>query len=208
MASSSWPDWVFWLALAALGLNLLLVLALLFKRPRRPDDVASRGEVQQLIGAAVGQHGERLERELRQEIGGSAREGRQELSHALATFQDAVVRQGAESVRTQNAQVDALAAQLTQLRGTLGDTLVSQLQALGLGMAQQAAEATRTQNAQIDAFAQQLAHLRGSLSETLTQQLQQLSETNARSARHAGAAAGPAASRQHRQARRDAADGG
>lgn len=180
MASSSWPDWVFWLALAALGLNLLLVLALLFKRPRRPDDVASRGEVQQLIGAAVGQHGERLERELRQEIGGSAREGRQELSHALATFQDAVVRQGAESVRTQNAQVDALAAQLTQLRGTLGDTLVSQLQALGLGMAQQAAEATRTQNAQIDAFAQQLAHLRGSLSETLTQQLQQLSETNAR----------------------------
>ena len=43
MTSSSWPDWVFWLALAALGLNLLLVLALLFKRPRRPDDVASCG---------------------------------------------------------------------------------------------------------------------------------------------------------------------
>ena len=180
MNGSSWPDWVFWLALAALGLNLLLVLVLLLKRPRRPDDVASRGEVQQLIGAAVGQHGERLERELRQEIGVSAREGRQELSHALATFQDAMVRQGAEGLRTQNAQVDALGAQLTQLRGTLGDTLVQQLQALGLGMAQQAAEATRTQNAQIDAFAQQLAHLRGSLSETLTQQLQSLSETNAR----------------------------
>ena len=141
MNGSSWPDWVFWLALAALGLNLLLVLVLLLKRPRRPDDVASRGEVQQLIGAAVGQHGERLERELRQEIGVSAREGRQELSHALATFQDAMVRQGAEGLRTQNAQVDALGAQLTQLRGTLGDTLVQQLQALGLGMAQQAAEA-------------------------------------------------------------------
>ena len=27
MTSSSWPDWVFWLALAALGLNLLLVLS-------------------------------------------------------------------------------------------------------------------------------------------------------------------------------------
>ena len=151
-----------------------------FRRHAKPDDVASRGEVQQLIGAAVGQHGERLERELRQEIGVSAREGRQQLSHALATFQDAMVRQGAEGLRTQNAQVDALGAQLTQLRGTLGDTLVQQLQALGLGMAQQAAEATRTQNAQIDAFAQQLAHLRGSLSETLTQQLQSLSETNAR----------------------------
>ncbi|MDO5693180.1 MAG: DNA recombination protein RmuC [Pseudomonadota bacterium] len=176
MTETAWPFWLPWLALAALGLNLVLVLALLLRRPGRPDDVASRGEVQQLIG----QSSERLERELRHEIGGSAREGRQELAHSLAAFQDAVVRQGAESLRTQNTQVDALAAQLTQLRGTLGDTLVNQLQALGLGMAQQAAEATRTQNAQIDAFAQQLAHLRGSLSETLTQQLQSLSETNAR----------------------------
>ena len=62
MTSSSWPDWVFWLALAALGLNLLLVLALLFKRPRRPDDVASRGELMQ----AVGQSSERLTREIEQ----------------------------------------------------------------------------------------------------------------------------------------------
>ena len=180
MTESVWPAWLIWLALAALGLNLVLVLALLFKRPRRPDDVASRGELQQLVGQAVGQGNERLERELRQEIGGSAREGRQELTHSLASFQDAVVRQGAEAVRTQNAQVDALAAQLTQLRGTLGDTLVAQLQALGLSMAQQAQETTRTQNAQIDAFAQQLIQLRGTLSETLTQQLTGLSEANAR----------------------------
>ncbi len=168
--------WIFWLALAALLANVLLLLALLLRRPRRPEDVASRGELQQLVG----QSSERLERELRHEIGESARGSRQELAQSLATFQDTVTRQGAESVRTQNAQVDALAAQLTQLRGTLGDTLVAQLQALGLNMAQQAAEATRTQNAQIDAFAQQLAQLRGSLSETLTQQLQNLSETNAR----------------------------
>ena len=174
------PAWWFWLALAALALNVLLVAAVLLRRPRRPEDVASRGEVEQLIGQAVGQHSERLERELRHEIGENARGSRQELAQSLATFQDAVTRQSAESVRTQNAQVDALAAQLTQLRGTLGDTLVAQLQALGLNMAQQAAEATRTQNAQIDAFAQQLAQLRGSLSETLTQQLQNLSETNAR----------------------------
>ncbi len=169
-----------WVALAGALLNAVLLLALLLRRPRRPDDVASRGELQQLVGQAVGQGGERLERELRREIGDSAREGRQELAHSLASFQDAVVRQGAESVRTQNAQVDALAAQLTQLRGSLGDTLVAQLQALGLSMAQQAQETTRTQNAQIDAFAQQLAQLRGTLSETLTQQLQSLSETNAR----------------------------
>ena len=174
------PDWLPWLALAALLVNLALLLALLLRRPRRPDDVASRGEVPQLLGQAVGPHTERLERALRQEVGEQARGSRQELGQALATFQDAVVRQGAEAARTQNTQVDALAAQLTQLRGTLGDTLVAQLQALGLSMTQQAQEATRTQNAQIDAFAQQLAQLRGSLSETLTQQLQALSEQNAR----------------------------
>ena len=134
---------------------------------------------------------ERVERGLRQEMGEGARGSRQELAQSMATFQDAVTRQGAEAVRTQNAQVDALAMQLTQLRGTLaaqlletrgtlGDTLVAQLQALGLTMTQQAQEATRTQNAQIDAFAQQLAQLRGGLSETLTQQLQHLSEANAR----------------------------
>lgn len=77
---------------------------------------------------------------------------------AVARAGDVSGRDGAprrRGLRTQNAQVDALGARSTQLRGTLGDTLVQQLQALGLGMAQQAAEATRTQNAQIDAFAQQ-----------------------------------------------------
>ncbi|HPK32210.1 MAG TPA: DNA recombination protein RmuC [Ottowia sp.] len=136
--------------------------------------------MRQLVQGSVSASSERLERELRQEVGDQARGSRQELGLSLDRFQAAVIGQAAEAVRTQNAQVDALAAQLTQLRGTLGDTLVAQLQALGLTMAQQAQEATRTQNAQIDAFAQQLAHLRGSLSETLTQQLQSLSETNAR----------------------------
>jgi len=123
---------------------------------------------------------DRVARELRQEIGDNARGTRQELSQNLATFQDVVTRQAGEAVRTQNAQADALATQLTQLRGTLGDTLVAQLQALAESMNKQAQETTRTQNAQIDAFAQQLAQLRGGLSETLTQQLQQLSEANAR----------------------------
>lgn len=177
------PDWLIWLALGALLFNAVLLLALLLRRPRRPEDVASRGEVQQLIGHAVdhsvAQHNERLERGLRQEMGEGARTGRQELAQSLARFQDTLTAQSAEAVRTQNAQVDALAAQLTHLRGALGDKLVEQLQALGLGMAQQAAEATRTQNAQIDAFAQQLAELRGSLAERLAQQMTAMSEHNA-----------------------------
>ncbi len=169
-----------WAALALALINLALLLALLMRRPRRPADVATREELQHSVEQAAARHGERLERGLRQEMGDGARSGRQELAQSMTAFQTAVTAQGAEAVRTQNAQVDALAQQLTQLRGTLGDTLVAQLQALGLTMTQQAQETTRTQNAQIDAFAQQLAQLRGGLSETLTQQLQQLSEANAR----------------------------
>ena len=169
-----------WITLAAAVLAVLLLLVHLLRGARRPDDVASRGELQQAVEQAVARHADQLERSLRQEMAEGARGARQEQAQNFANFQEAVTRQGAEAVRTQNAQVDALAAQLTQLRGTLGDTLVAQLQALGLSMGQQAQETTRTQNAQIDAFAQQLAHLRGGLSETLTQQLQQLAEANAR----------------------------
>ena len=173
-------DLLLWAALAVALINAALLLALLLRRPRRPHDVAARGELEQWVEQGAARQGERLERSLRQEMGEGARSTRQELAQALASFQSAVTSQGAEAVRTQNAQVDALAAQLTQLRGTLGDTLVEQLHKLTLNMTQQTQETTRTQNAQLDAFAQQLAHLRGGLSETLTQQLQQLNEANAR----------------------------
>ena len=169
-----------WAALALAVINLALLLVLLLRGPRRPADVATREELQHSVEQAAARHGERLERGLRQELGDGARSSRQELAQSLAAFQTAVTAQGAEAVRTQNAQVDALAQQLTQLRGTLGDTLVAQLQALGLTMTQQAQETTRTQNAQLDALAQQLAQLRAGLSQTLTEQLQQLSEANAR----------------------------
>ena len=169
-----------WAALALAVINLALLLVLLLRGPRRPADVATREELQHSVEQAAARHGERLERGLRQELGDGARSSRQELAQSLAAFQTAVTAQGAEAVRTQNAQVDALAQRLTQLRGTLGDTLVAQLQALGLTMTQQAQETTRTQNAQLDALAQQLAQLRAGLSQTLTEQLQQLSEANAR----------------------------
>ena len=169
-----------WLLLGGLALNLLLGLWLLL-RPRRadPEEQAHRQQLvsqnHQLLGRV-----ERVEGELRREIAENARGGRQEIQQTLASFQETLSRQGAESTRTQNAQLDAFSQQLIQLRGTLGDTLTHQLQAISLGMGQQAAEATRTQNAQIDAFAQQLVQLRTALSDTLVRQLQDMSENNAR----------------------------
>ncbi|TAN13454.1 MAG: DNA recombination protein RmuC [Burkholderiaceae bacterium] len=169
-----------WVCAALALLNVFLLLAVLLRRSRRPTDVASAEQMQHLLGDVVGQHGDALERHLRQEIGDGSRANRQELAHALATFQGALTSQSAEAIRTQNTQVDALAAQLTQLRGTLGDTLVEQLQALALSLNQQTQETTRTQNAQLDAFAQQLGQLRTGLSETLQQRLQVLSDNNDR----------------------------
>jgi len=169
-----------WVLLVLLVCNLLIGIWLVV-RPRAAD-ADEQAHRAQLLGhtQAIGQRVERVESELRREMGDNARSARQEIQQTLATFQETLSRQEAEATRTQNAQLDAFAQQLMQLRGTLGDTLTAQLQALGLNLNTQAAEATRTQNAQIDAFAQQLVQLRGTLGDTLTRQLQDMSEGNAR----------------------------
>ena len=177
-------DLLNWTVLALSVVNALLLLWLLLRRPpANAEEAAQRQQVLAALqsqGQQATQRIERVESELRREITDNARGGRQEIQQTLATFQETLTRQDAEATRTQNTQLDAFAQQLLQLRGTLGDTLTQQLQAISLGMSQQAAEATRTQNAQIDAFAQQLMQLRGTLGDTLTKQLQDMSEGNAR----------------------------
>jgi DNA recombination protein RmuC len=175
----SMEQWVWGLiALAVLNLLLMLWLALR-RRPIDTDELAHRQQVLDQM-RLVGQRIEKVEGELRREMGDNARSSRQEIQQTLASFQETLSRQEAEATRTQNAQLDAFSQQLLQLRGTLGDILTQQLQAISLGMGQQAAEATRTQNAQIDAFAQQLVQLRTTLSDSLVRQLQDMSESNAR----------------------------
>ena len=172
--------WWVWAGLALQTLGVLLLVWLLMRRPRASEDELAH---RQTLSSAMAQQAQRLERvegELRREISENARGGRQEIQQTLGGFQASLTRQSAEATRTQNAQLDAFSQQLMQLRGTLGDTLTQQLQAISLGMGQQAAEATRTQNAQIDAFAQQLVQLRTTLSDTLVRQLQDMSEGNAR----------------------------
>ncbi|MEZ5646961.1 MAG: DNA recombination protein RmuC [Burkholderiaceae bacterium] len=123
-----------WL-LGGLAVVQLLLLLWLLLRPV-PVDMDGRLRVQQLHDAVQGQAQqgaqrlERMEDELRREVGDNARSGRQELQQTLALFQDTLMRQSAETTRSQNAQLDAFAQQLLQLRGTLGDTLTQQLKAL------------------------------------------------------------------------------
>ena len=150
------------LALLLLGVvNAALLLWLLLRRP--PVDAQAVAQRQQLLDSLqtqaqqTGQRIERVESELRREISDSARGGRQEVQQTLTTFQEALTRQGAEATRTQNAQLDAFAQQLVQLRGTLGDTLTQQLKAL------------------MDSNERRLTEMRG----TLEAQIQQLQASNA-----------------------------
>ncbi|MBK6613186.1 DNA recombination protein RmuC [Ottowia sp.] len=167
--TSPGADALLWAALAGAVLSVVLLLVLLLRRPRRPGDVASRGEVQQMMGQVVGQHGERLERGLRHEIGENARGSRQELTQSLAGFQDAVMRQGAEATRTQNAQIDAFAQQLAHLRGTLAETLTQQLTSLSDTNARRIAEVRAT-------LEQQLAQLQASNTAKLDEMRQTVDE--------------------------------
>lgn len=73
---------------------------------------------------------ERMGRELRQELAETGRTGRQELSQAFAAFQQAMVQQSAEAVRSQNAQIDAFSQQLSAMQKNLADTLATQVASL------------------------------------------------------------------------------
>lgn len=172
--------WFFWGALALLSANLLLLLVLLLRRP--PVGAEAVARLQQLLVNVQGQTQQTMQRiehvegELRREIGENARGGRQEIQQTLATFQETIVRQGAETTRTQNAQIDAFAQQLVQLRGTLGDTLARQLQDLSEANARRLAEVRTTLDAQLTQLQQgnaaKLDEMRATVDEKLQSTLQ------------------------------------
>ena len=143
--------------------TLALVIVLLV---RRPVPAAETGRAEILAAS------ERLERELRHEIGDSARGMRQELTHSLATFQEALVKQAAEATRTQNAQIDAFAQQLTLLQKTLSDTLTTQLQGLSEQNARRIAEVRGTLESQLAMLQQTNAAKLDEMRKTVDEKLQ------------------------------------
>lgn len=128
-----------WIVIA-LGLaTVVLLVALLLRKP--PVQDGTRAE---LLAA-----NERMERELRREISESSRGARTELTHTLATFQEALVRQAAEATRTQNTQIDAFGQQLALLQKSLNDTLAAQLGALSESNVRRLAEVRNTLEQQL-----------------------------------------------------------
>ena len=130
-----------WILLALAALTVILLIALLMRRPA-PDRHAE-------LLATLADGTQRSERALRQEVADSARSTRQELGQNFASFQAALIQQGAEATRTQNAQIDAFAQQLTLMQKTLADTLNTQLQGLSESNARRLAEVRATMETQL-----------------------------------------------------------
>jgi DNA recombination protein RmuC len=158
-----------WLLIALAALNLLLLAVLLLRKPASQGSDAARAE---LLAA-----NERMERELRREISESSRGARQELTHNLATFQDALVKQGAEATRTQNAQIDAFGQQLALLQKTLSDTLTLQLQGLSESNARRLGEVRATLETQLVQMQQTNAAKLDEMRKTVDEKLQTTLET-------------------------------
>lgn len=152
----------------ALGLaSVVLLVALLVRKPAVQD--TGRAE---LMAA-----NERLERELRREISESSRGVRTELTHTLSTFQEALVRQGAEATRTQNTQIDAFSDKLTLLQKSLSDTLAVQLQSLSESNARRLAEVRATLETQLATLQQTNAAKLDEMRQTVDEKLQNTLET-------------------------------
>lgn len=158
-----------WLIFAALLLVLLLLVWLLLRKP------ADSGREELLAGLAAGN--DKLERELRREIGDSARASRQELATSFATFQQTLVQQSAEAIRTQNAQIDAFAQQLTLLQKTLSDTLTTQLQSVSESNARRMGEVRETLEKQLAQLQQTNSAKLDEMRQTVDEKLQTTLET-------------------------------
>ena len=112
-----------WITLALSVVTLLLILWLAL---RRTDESDARADHQALIDA-FRSGSERLERELRDELGRSAQGTRVELGNALGTFQQTLLNQQGDVARTQTTQAQASRESLDAALKRFSDTLGAQL---------------------------------------------------------------------------------
>ncbi len=164
-----------WLLLALLVLNLLLLVWLLVRKPARDDEGRSA------LLSSMTQGNDKLEREVRREIGDNSRASRQELASTFATFQQTLVQQSAESIRTQNTQIDAFGQQVTQqltlLQKTLSDTLTTQLQSVSESNARRMVEVRETLEKQLAQLQQSNSAKLDEMRKTVDEKLQTTLET-------------------------------
>ncbi len=157
------PEWMTWLLVALAALNLVLV-ALLLLRPRGDGGLRE----------ALREDAQRESRDVRAEVQDSARGTRQELTQAMALFQQTLLAQQGDVARTQNEQIDSFRTQLAAMQQAVAHSLQQATQSL----AQQSQAARDAQDAALkrfaDAFGEQVATVRT----TVEQRLQAIQADN------------------------------
>ncbi len=168
----AWPPWAMW-ALLALGVATLLgVLRLAFGR-RDDERLQALGEA---LRRAVHDDVQQTAREMRTEVGDSARATRQELAGTMTLFQQTLLAQAGDAARTQNEQIDTLRTQLAAMQQQVGDALAEAARTL----AAQGQAARDAQDAALARQAEQQAQALKRLGDTLAEQLRALAESNER----------------------------
>lgn len=119
-----------WLMLALLALNLVAVLWLVRRAASNAAaaDLAAQlsvplSDLQAHLQTDARSRTEQLDRALRDEVARSAAGTRQELGSTLAHFQQTLIAQQGDVLRSQNEQLDSFRVQLAALQHALADTL-------------------------------------------------------------------------------------
>jgi DNA recombination protein RmuC len=152
-------DSTLWITLVLTLVNLLLILWFGLRR----DPAAQHASDE--LKASFQSGSERLERELRDELGRSAQGTRLEIGTALGTFQQTLLNQQGDVARTQNEQIDSFRTQLASMQTAVAQSLQSSVGA-------------QTAQAQASREAQDMALKR--FSDSVVEQLRALSEANER----------------------------
>ena len=155
-----------WMALLTLlGVAVVAVLCVLIWRGVSRPATHDVSPMFAALREELARGNERIERELRGEIGETARIGRSDVTQQLGQFQQVLATQLTSVATLQNNQIDTFAQQLTKLT----ETNTQQLEAVRQSLQQQAQQAREEQGNALRRFG-----------DTMQQQLAQLAEGNER----------------------------
>lgn len=155
-----------WMALLTLlGVAVVAVLCVLIWRGVSRQATNDVSPMFAALREELARGNERIERELRGEIGETARIGRSDVTQQLGQFQQVLATQLTSVATLQNNQIDTFAQQLTKLT----ETNTQQLEAVRQSLQQQAQQAREEQGNALRRFG-----------DTMQQQLAQLAEGNER----------------------------
>ena len=162
-------EFLLWGLLALAVINLLLLAWIALRRD------ASQGLREEFRGGYQ-QSAERLERELRDEVGRSAQSTRQELGSTLGLFQQTLLNQQGDVARTQNEQIDSFRVQLVAMQQAIAQAL----QLATSTFSQQGQAGRDAQDAALRRHAESTALAQQRFGETTNEQLRAVSLANER----------------------------